>query len=595
MVFLGTFTAAIAQVPSYIPTDGLAGWWPFNGNANDESGNGNDGVVNGATVTEDRFGNAGKAYAFDGIDDFIEVANSATNTITGDLTMSAWVKTIGSNGQNYQTVISKRETYWTWEYAMGLSYHDGIIHNTKALAARGLGMGNQEQAWSNTPYEINSWELWTATFSSGEVRLYKNGILDYSAPFNLVPNPQNSPLLFGRNTLVDNSEQFNGSLDDIGIWNRALTEQEIQNLYTGTTPTPCISLSSNLQQGLVGYWPFCGNANDESGNGNDGVVNGATLTEDRFGNAGKAYAFDGVDDKISGTLTNPISLNSQSKLSISGWMLFGEGSLAEIRTLAYLRDDIVGSGYNVAYDQILGKIKGFCGQEGTAPTMEVVGEAGPNVGTWYFITLVCDLEAGVTKFYINSILQDTSNELLVTGEMNEFGFGKLTEAWEHLGSLDDIGIWNRALTPEEVYELYTLDACTFTVYDTLTVYETVYDTVYTYETIYDTVTTYVTVTDTLLIDINFTGFEGQPSWLNTVIVFPNPTSDRITIDYGNFALMAGYSTIITDAAGATVYSSSVNNQQVDIDINAWGATGVYYMSIYDTNGALVAVRHIMLE
>jgi hypothetical protein len=171
------------------------------------------------------------------------------------------------------------------------------------------------------------------------------------------------------------------------------------------------------------------------------------------------------------------------------------------------------------------------------------------------------------------------------------------------GQLDDIGIWNRALTPEEVQELYTLDACTFTVYDTsyvtvydtLNTYETVYDTLYTYETIYDTVTTYVTVTDTLLIDITLTGIEGQPSWLNTVTVFPNPASDHITIDYGNFALMAGYNTIITDAAGATVYSSAVNSQQVQVDINAWGAMGVYYMSIYDANGQLVAVRHIVLE
>ena len=47
----------VAQVPSYVPTDGLVGYWPFNGNANDESGNGNNGTVNGATLTSDRFGN----------------------------------------------------------------------------------------------------------------------------------------------------------------------------------------------------------------------------------------------------------------------------------------------------------------------------------------------------------------------------------------------------------------------------------------------------------------------------------------------------------------------------------------------------------
>ena len=52
----------------------------------------------------------------------------------------------------------------------------------------------------------------------------------------------------------------------------------------------------NIDSGLVAHYPFNGNANDESGNGNDGTVNGATLTTDRFGNANKAYSFDGVSN-----------------------------------------------------------------------------------------------------------------------------------------------------------------------------------------------------------------------------------------------------------------------------------------------------------
>ncbi len=52
-------------MPTYVPTTGLVGWWPFNGNANDESGNGNNGTVNGAILTSDRFGIANKAYSFD--------------------------------------------------------------------------------------------------------------------------------------------------------------------------------------------------------------------------------------------------------------------------------------------------------------------------------------------------------------------------------------------------------------------------------------------------------------------------------------------------------------------------------------------------
>ena len=77
----------MAQAPSYVPSNGLVGWWPFNGNANDESGNGNNGTVNGATLTTDRFGISNKAYNFDGIDDFIDLQNLTSNQ---DFSYSLW-------------------------------------------------------------------------------------------------------------------------------------------------------------------------------------------------------------------------------------------------------------------------------------------------------------------------------------------------------------------------------------------------------------------------------------------------------------------------------------------------------------------------
>jgi len=70
------FNLFAQNIPSYVPTNGLVGWWPFNGNANDESGNGNNGTVNGAILTTDRFGNDGKAYSFDGVSNYILVNNS---------------------------------------------------------------------------------------------------------------------------------------------------------------------------------------------------------------------------------------------------------------------------------------------------------------------------------------------------------------------------------------------------------------------------------------------------------------------------------------------------------------------------------------
>jgi hypothetical protein len=182
----------------------------------------------------------------------------------------------------------------------------------------------------------------------------------------------------------------------------------------------------------------------------------------------------------------------------------------------------------------------------------------------------------------------------------------VVEVYDTLTIYNTIDIFDTTTVTVEVFDTITnvIDVFdTTTIYLQVDIFDTLFIDVYdtTYVTITDTTyievidTAYVTVTDTLLIDITFVGFEGQPSWLNTLLVYPNPTSDHITIDYGNFALMAGYNTVITDAAGATVYSSAVNTQQAYIDINAWGATGVYFMSVYDVNGTAVAVRQIVLE
>lgn len=94
-----------AQPPSYVPTNGLVGWWPFNGNANDESGNGNNGTVNGATLTQDRIGTNSSAYNFDG-GDWIQINYSPNFEFgAGSFTLSSWSKKDGGN--NFQHIITR--------------------------------------------------------------------------------------------------------------------------------------------------------------------------------------------------------------------------------------------------------------------------------------------------------------------------------------------------------------------------------------------------------------------------------------------------------------------------------------------------------
>ena len=94
IVFIAVLSAINAQnVPSYVPKTGLVGWWPFNGNANDESGNGNHGVVNGVTLTVDRSGKSNGAYQF-GTNKWIAVNDNPSFRGNGHLLGSKRLQTL---------------------------------------------------------------------------------------------------------------------------------------------------------------------------------------------------------------------------------------------------------------------------------------------------------------------------------------------------------------------------------------------------------------------------------------------------------------------------------------------------------------------
>ena len=93
IAIFGLTTITMAQIPTYVPSTGLVGWWPFTGNAIDSSGNGNDGTVNGATLTTDRNGGANQAYSFEpNSNSNINIPfSSSLNTIQNGITISAWI------------------------------------------------------------------------------------------------------------------------------------------------------------------------------------------------------------------------------------------------------------------------------------------------------------------------------------------------------------------------------------------------------------------------------------------------------------------------------------------------------------------------
>ena len=234
---LGLTAATLAQVPSYVPTNGLVGWWPFNGNANDESGNGNNGTVNGATLTADRFGNANKAYSFDGVDDNLGLGNFFNFY---NFSISIWTNPGIQNG--HAVIIDNYHS----------SSNNWVFQAISNFQNNGYNFLNSNEILLST----EQWNHILLMSDANTIKVYLNSNLVSVTQFSI--NYNNPPSLFLGFWQQANARFWKGKLDDIGIWNRALTQQEIIALYNGcqlavnTQPTSQLINMNNTASFVVG-------------------------------------------------------------------------------------------------------------------------------------------------------------------------------------------------------------------------------------------------------------------------------------------------------------------------------------------------------
>ncbi len=237
-------------------TNGLVAYYPFNGNANDASGNGCNGITNNTTFTSDRFGYSNSSCYFDGASSYIVVTNTSQLSPTEDFSVSVWV-----NPMNLQSlpmaVISKSQAYNDSDSSWFIFYEPadfGLPKTIQFQANPNFGIDSP----TILPPSAGQWHqlVYTYARASSSCASYLDGVLvDVRLESYITINP-NRELTIGCQEVLGGLDYFfNGSIDDIRIYKRALANTEVQQLYQLEAP-PIVNLNkavwlsfSNLKNG----------------------------------------------------------------------------------------------------------------------------------------------------------------------------------------------------------------------------------------------------------------------------------------------------------------------------------------------------------
>ena len=204
---------------------GLMAHYPFNGNANDESGRNNHGTVDDATLTNDRYNSPNRSYNFDGAGDKITFNDQALPSGSTNRTLSVWFKADSLNGHSDKTII-RYGNQGHGGQSLGL-----VLRNGKLMPTT-WGASNEYLATS-VSFDLGAWHHVTWSLESGTAKTYINGTLKDSRAFNVNTVLGSGYIGYNPNPA---GEDWDGSIDDIRIYNRALNAEEIHELYEQERP-----------------------------------------------------------------------------------------------------------------------------------------------------------------------------------------------------------------------------------------------------------------------------------------------------------------------------------------------------------------------
>ena len=433
---------------------GLVGHWTFDGknmvsNVADSSGQGNSGLMSGFTSTSSAVtaGRVGQGLSFDGVDDIINIGSAASLNLSNNYSISFWINpTAGFSGTIIRQTsnVSNSTIYSKYEIR---------VTATDVTFITGNGSTGDSDVFSTT-IDSNKWTMISCTLSNVNIKsCYKNSSLINSVS-NDVDTSLITPIigLIGTNRNTATNNFYEGSLDDVRVYNRVISDLEIKQLYSQGATKVASTISrpagSSLLYGLVGNWTFDGknmvsNVADSSGQGNNGLMSGFTSTSSAVtaGKVGQGLKFDGVDDKVTTASeflsTNPLTVTAWIKVSSLGGLSAGrivDNGTFTVRLDSSNRIAVTNDSSLVAYS----------------------ANNAFTFGTWAFVTAVRNSSNQCT-IYINGQLSSTADQncgTVTAGSTNVIIGNRNAGGRTFDGVIDDIRIYSRVLSVSEILKIY---------------------------------------------------------------------------------------------------------------------------------------------
>ncbi len=432
-----------------VSNQGLVGYWAMNDGTGtavgDSSGNGYNGFFSGSVSWAT--GKRGGAIDFAGGN--INSNNSTPfNFGNNSFSVGAWFKL--DTTTSYKTIVSKGGFWANDEFV--LYANSGVLYFY-------VDKGGVKYYTPTISLATNVWYHAFGVYDGSNINLYLNGaFVGQTAVSNLnIGNATNLRIGSGGG----GSDAFDGLIDDVRVYNRALSAAEIAALYAQNETKVNASTNSKMTDGLVGLWSFdgsdvSGSTNyDKSGNSRNATSTGSPVPA--IGKIGQAMNFTGSGQYATASGFSEAGTSNQP-YTFAAWVKPATGETDG--NIIHMSSLVGGTGWCLPPMAIVsGYARGYSWNGGG---VSVTGTSTISSGVWTHIVNTWDSSGGL-KIYVNGSLENTTSQAtyIASGVSNYIWLAYSPaicagDAGDFDGSVDDVRIYSRALTAAEVYRLYTL-------------------------------------------------------------------------------------------------------------------------------------------